>query len=423
MRLMAKAVLLGAALSGAMGAGAQARGPSAEAAHERSTQDLAVLRADQRAALDAWLRRLVARFRGRASLGDVPQVITACSSRRPGMPCDLDSGREVMTLQPDAPQWFVLDCAAIGEGAGVSCHFESTEGTQSPTSLALLLGVDPDAPGIRMLWVDSGGNAMEFRGPLSGDTAKLESPCASPGCEGQMRMEIHAPSQDKPVEMSLALAQRARGSARNPAVPIESRTELQRLPRAMPVLAAAESPQAGSAEDELDEVLVLGQRPERNRDDIAVWLRRLAGRFSNSGTIAFGESGDTRVPVAGATDCARIGEGAGIHCVIQLEAPNVVTNLKPGAFMLGIDLETPVLRYTSIDDTGTAVGTTGELRGDTALFRTPCASTVAKNCVATTRITAKRGADSIRLQVEIRMDGRVTSRYDVAEVRVKQPGR
>jgi hypothetical protein len=85
-----------------------------------------------------------------------------------------------------------------------------------------------------------------------------------------------------------------------------------------------------------------------------------------------------------------------------------------------MDLETPTIRYTSVDDTGVAVGTTGELRGDTAVFRTPCVSSSARVCISTTRITAVRGAASIRFQVEIQMDGRVTSRYDIEQLRMQQ---
>lgn len=405
---------------------AQGRGPSADRSRVRAGEerDAAQLRADQ-LRLDEWLRGLVGRFRGRASLGDAPLVVTSCSKRSPGASCDLDSGKEVMTLQPDAPQWFELDCSAIGDGSGVSCLFESTEGTQYPPPLALLLGIDPDRAGIRLLWIDGSGNAIEYQGPLSGDTAKLDSPCGSRDCEGQIRLQIRSPGGDRPVEMAMSASKRPGSGPGRGAGPMESRVELQRLPRAIPV---ASSPMPATAslrdppeDDELDEVLVLGQKPpkpERNRDDIAVWLRRLAGRFNNQGTLARGESGDSKLPVMGATDCVRIGEGPGLHCVIMLEAPNVETHLKPGAFMLGVDLETPTIRYTSIDDTGASVGATGDLRGDTATFTTPCKSSLARACITTTCFTAQRGSGTVRLQVETVMDGRVISRYDVSQMRV-----
>jgi hypothetical protein len=192
---------------------------------------------------------------------DAPVAVDSCHTVARHGPCVVLGGGEAKKIQPDAPQLLELDCQAIGDGAGVSCLFESTEGTMYPPPFALLLGVDPDRPGIRMLWIDSSGNAREYARPLSGDTAKLEPPCIPSDCDGQIRVQVHAPIGGKPVEMTIAK----------------------------------------------------DQRPDQG----------------------------------------------------------------PG-------------RLT---------------------------------CVATTRITARRGADSVRLQVEIRMDGRVTSRYDVEQVRVKQPAR
>lgn len=175
-----------------------------------------------------------------------------------------------------------------------------------------------------------------------------------------------------------------------------------------------------SCDDELEEIVVLGQRPVRNRELLAVWLRRLGGRFSNTGSL---ELLGRALPVRGMTECVGIGEGPGMHCLIMLEAKDVDTHLKPGAFMLGIDLEAPLIRYTSIDDKGIAVGTTGELRGDTVLLVTPCRSALARECVTHTRITASRGSEHVRFQVEVQMDGRVASRYDIDQVRLTEAGR
>lgn len=169
--------------------------------------------------------------------------------------------------------------------------------------------------------------------------------------------------------------------------------------------------------EELDEVFVSARQRLGSREDIVLWLRRLAGRFRNEGTL---DRSGWKVPVHGVTDCIGIGSGPGMNCVITLEAPGTLTNLTPGSFLLGVDLESVALRYMSVDSTGAAVGATGELRGDTARFQTPCEASFARKCHSVTRITAERRSENLRLSVDIVMDGRVTARYDVTQVRVKE---
>jgi hypothetical protein len=388
-RVMA-ALLVGTAMLAAGEAGAQGRGPpAADAARRlRQPEDPAGLRAQQIAELDAWLGRLVARFQTRASFSQDPTLVASAP-----------------------PQRLILDCNAIGAGSGVSCRYEATDGTIDPPPLALLFGVDPDRPGLRLLTVDSRGYARELSGLLSGDTAIFESPCIGSDCAGRLRMRIHAPPGGQSVDLYVAQNVLAPDSVRFSA-PIEARTEMQRMPQSTP------APSTAPEDYELDEVLVVGRRPTRNRDSIAIWLRRLVGRFGNTGTVQIG-AGGTPLPVKGATHCVAVGAGPGTSCMIMLEAPNIQTHLQPGAFILGLDLETPTIRFTSLDDTGVAVGTTGELRDDTAVFRTPCAASHARTCESTTRITARSNTGSVRLRVEIRTDDRVSARYDIEQVRLK----
>jgi hypothetical protein len=169
-------------------------------------------------------------------------------------------------------------------------------------------------------------------------------------------------------------------------------------------------------EDEaLDEVVVTGLGPAGNRDQIVLWLRQLPGRYNIEGTL----SQVRDIPVKGASECVAVGAGPGVRCVIVLDAPLIDTHLKPGAYMLGIHVEQPLMHYMTVDDTGAAAVDTAELHGDTAMFRTACRAGSARRCMATTRITARPGLDKIRLRVEVRMDGRVTMSYDVTQTRVK----
>lgn len=178
----------------------------------------------------------------------------------------------------------------------------------------------------------------------------------------------------------------------------------------------APDPAMAQPQDELDEVTVTGSQSLGNRNDIIVWLQRLAGTYRNEGTV---EIGSTSHPVQGMMVCLGVGTGPGMNCALKLEVPGVEAGMHSGAFIVALDLETPRVRYTSVDDTGVAVGTTGELRGDTAIFRTPCKASVVGTCTSTTRISAARRSDIVRLRVEITMDGKVAARYDVNQVRMK----
>lgn len=189
---------------------------------------------------------------------------------------------------------------------------------------------------------------------------------------------------------------------------------------------AAQSPQPPAAtppgaavalpDENLDEIQVSALGPARNRDFIILWLRQLPGRFVNEGTLL--QQGNT-IAVSGRSECVGIGAGPGVRCVIMLAAPGIDTHLNPGAYMLGLDLERPMAQYMSIDDTGVAAVAAGELRGDTFRFQTPCRAGSARTCTSTTRISTRPGSDTIRLRVDIRVDGRLTTQYDITQTRVK----
>lgn len=175
---------------------------------------------------------------------------------------------------------------------------------------------------------------------------------------------------------------------------------------------------------ELDEVQVLGQQPVRNPRAMAAWLRRLPGRYRSEGTVTYAggmgmpsyANGRT-VPATGASICLNFGKGPGVQCTIQLSTPDGGTNLEPGMILLGLDIERPLIRYMSVDDLGNAVGDVGELRGNTARFRTPCKATGTTDCFTTTWINAEPDSAGIYFRMEIELNGRPWARFDVEKVR------
>ncbi len=185
---------------------------------------------------------------------------------------------------------------------------------------------------------------------------------------------------------------------------------------------ALEATESGSGDEELEEVMVLGQKPVRNPRALAAWLKRLPGRYRSEGTISYLAVRPAQVsrpePATGALVCAGFGSGPGVQCEMRLTAGGRDTRLDPGVMLLGLDIERPQIRYMTVDDQGMAAGTTGDLRGDTAQFRTPCVATGVRTCYTTTWINAAAGSDQIHFRVDIEMDGRVTARFNIAHSRV-----
>lgn len=106
---------------------------------------------------------------------------------------------------------------------------------------------------------------------------------------------------------------------------------------------AVEAAVSESDDEELEEVVVLGQKPVRNPRALAAWLLRLRGTYRSEGTIAYqtgmpGQIART-VPATGALVCAGFGSGPGVQCEMRLSAGASDTRLDPGVMLLGLDIE------------------------------------------------------------------------------------
>jgi len=192
-------------------------------------------------------------------------------------------------------------------------------------------------------------------------------------------------------------------------------TAMAQLPPVPEVDPAA--PAAMAEVDELSEVVVTGQRPVKDNGAIDGWLRRLIGRFQNTGTVSNLDS--PLEVVSGTTECEGVGASGSVRCLMTLQSPRYETNFNPGALLLGIEIEDPKIRYMSVDDKGFAAGDSSELRGDSVRFRTACKATGVRICVATTRIAVKSRADDVHFQVDVVMEGIQTTHFDVTWKRRK----
>ena len=222
-------LLLLAAAHGSGDAHAQARGPSAAQVREQGQKvtgkkgkEESVLddaaRASKLAEMEAWLRRLVGRFRIEGRI-EQPMLIAGAG------------GRPVPVTQTGKITG-IADCVGIGDGPGVHCVLNATWPMMSYTTLPLrgsvgnnvpsngrdnlqpamfLIGIDRNALRIQFLQVDNLSEAEGWEGDLADDIALLNYPW-SRGCSRDMLLfcwfgggEIAAKPQSDIVTMTFHL--------------------------------------------------------------------------------------------------------------------------------------------------------------------------------------------------------------------------
>lgn len=173
------------------------------------------------AELDAWLRRLVGKFRYE---GEIQISAFACDNRGPceipGFNCVFSMCFAVRTFQGAG------DCMSIGAGPGVHCviNVPWPESIQVPHPFTAQLlnlrwrgrllapamiqyGMDTDSLGIRYLLVDSKSIAESALGVLRGDTVTFTTAgCVNSGLISCRQIfSIHASRDGKVIQMSLDL--------------------------------------------------------------------------------------------------------------------------------------------------------------------------------------------------------------------------
>lgn len=136
---------------------------------------------------------------------------------------------------------------------------------------------------------------------------------------------------------------------------------------------------------------------ERMYAELDTWLRRLPGRFSIEGEIErvmvvspAGPGSEVRVPrtrdVTGIADCREIGEGVGLHCILNATWPSVdnrpamlptgriptlppsemLETMRPAVLVLGLDQEQPGIRAMMVNADSLSHTWVGPLRESTA---------------------------------------------------------
>jgi len=154
------------------------------AATRKAREDSPKARAAKMAELDAWLRRLAGQFRVSVTPGTAT-IISPCGSNPADRPAfgTCTTPDRVNTNFFLSPTQGTADCRSIEPGPGVSCvlDFDDT-GSELPTAAprVILLGMDPDEPGIRLMEVGRVNSAAwTAHGSLTGDTVTFIGVCVS----------------------------------------------------------------------------------------------------------------------------------------------------------------------------------------------------------------------------------------------------
>lgn len=199
-----------------------------------------------------------------------------------------------------------------------------------------------------------------------------------------------------------------------------------------PVLAAGfkcekpAEPVKKQALDELQEVVVTGEKATTRTRALKEWLKLLVGKYTYEGYVDLcGQDNpkDLR-SVTGNADCVASGENPNVHCTVNVRWPAArgengapvlggVSSLLPAfaiyslenrylpdkqAYQLG-------LMFTQVDNKGVAEWASGTLMGDTFTSSEPCVG-IPGDCRKITKITASPESDEIYSLVDIQVDSR-----------------
>lgn len=180
---------------------------------------------------------------------------------------------------------------------------------------------------------------------------------------------------------------------------------------------------AEQEEEVLDEVVVSGERPSRSPTGIAVWLRRLLGRFSVEGYVDVGGKGnpEDKLPVRGAVDCAEFGYMPAVSCDLSInwpatrgldgtEIPGGVSTLAPAMILYAFEVDWIALRYMLVDSRGTAEVGRDYLRGNTFSATSDCVG-IPGDCKRVMRVNARPDGKLVQMQIDIMRDSRLALRY------------
>jgi hypothetical protein len=176
--------------------------------------------------------------------------------------------------------------------------------------------------------------------------------------------------------------------------------------------------------DELDEIVVTGEKVTTRARALKEWLRLLEGKFTYEGYVDLcgqGNRTDQR-PVRGDADCVGSGDNPNVLCTVNVRWPDArgedgepvlggASTLRPAYVIYSLENRYEPekqtyhlgLMFTQVDNKGIAEWASGTLVGDTFTSSEPCVG-IPGACRKITKITARPESKEIYTQVDVEID-------------------
>lgn len=196
-------------------------------------------------------------------------------------------------------------------------------------------------------------------------------------------------------------------------------------------LSASQAP-APAPEEQLDEILVEGEKPVRDADKITEWLTRLVGQFVVEGSVDLhGKGAAEPLDVQGRSTCVGFFPTKSVQCELRLRWPEVkgpqgealpggVSHLDPAIMLFGYEPRRIGIRHMLVGDDGIAEDALGYLiSGNTVVSRNKCVN-VPGQCERVVRIRADPDLKVVEMRIDWEVDGlkAVSYRFEMHRTQV-----
>jgi hypothetical protein len=177
-------------------------------------------------------------------------------------------------------------------------------------------------------------------------------------------------------------------------------------------------------DDELEEILVEGRKPTKDKRQLIAWIDRLGGQFSYEGYVERYDADGVaaRAEVHGGSRCSRFDKAMAVQCLVNANWPGIpaaptggsmelASSLTPAVVVYGVSMAKTSIGYLQVDNNGVATSGKGWLVDDTLISKAPCADF--PDCQRVLRLQAPApDARVIHLRVDLEQKGRLRLRHD-----------
>lgn len=426
---------------------AQARGPSRAAESARRARDGGdAAQRNEAARMDQWLRRIAGKYEVEVALrgGTSTAGCTLWDSNGPGARCLAERTMQTPSWQASTGEGA---CRRIGSGAGVVCSFDAGGAPIPRAPQVLLFGLDPTPPAVRLLQI--GALTAHGVGTPVADTVTFRMECGvRQPCRqtNQFRVTPDGQRMEMAADQELVVSTATREPAGAPGAWIiemkRMRGDLSKIDDVRgldpPILLASpdvtdqpvalvtpDSDLAAFApfgeQDDLDEVLVSGQRRTRDPRVIMAWMQRLVGAHRYDGIVesASADRNTRQERVVGEGSCAPAGGEQAVLCEMRVAtvlpsgsggSADPGQKFNPAVVLFGFEPDELAIRSLFVDSEGMAEPALGLLVGDTLVSREPCAATPG-TCSRQVRITADPHGAFVTMHIAVESEGVGTTAY------------